>query len=183
MCVCGQSIILQTAHPMYSLNIVHWHRTLDGCHQFEVDFFHQNVLCVLECKYKTLLQRHETLHLFTFLNLTITLPGKIIFTSFGMAISGKAGKLGYVGLTLQLGQMFFCMPLLRYSYKTDQQRPIYSDAGNLLFFVNLCEMAVNPYPTAFPYGNGMVLHFYQQQESSTTKTVHKVINKGLKTYV
>ena len=27
-----------------------------------------------------------------------------------------------------------------------------------------------PYPTAFPYGNGMVLHFYQQQESSTTKT-------------
>ena len=42
---------------------------------------------------------------------------------------------------------------------------------------------VNPYRTAFPYGNGMVLHFYQQQESSTTKTVHKVINKGLKTYV
>ena len=41
----------------------------------------------------------------------------------------------------------------------------------------------NPYPTAFPYGNGMVLHFYQQQESSTTKTVHKVLNKGLKTYV
>ena len=40
-----------------------------------------------------------------------------------------------------------------------------------------------PYPTAFPYGNGMVLHFYQQQESSTTKTVHRVINKGLKTYV
>jgi hypothetical protein len=37
----------------------------------------------------------------------------------------------------------------------------------------------NPYPTAFPYGNGMVLHFYQQQESSTAKTVHKVINKGL----
>ena len=41
----------------------------------------------------------------------------------------------------------------------------------------------NPYPTAFSYWNGMVLHFYQQQESSTTKTVHKVINKGLKTYV
>ena len=38
----------------------------------------------------------------------------------------------------------------------------------------------NPYPTAFPYGNGMFLHFYQQQESSTTKTVNKVINKGLK---
>ena len=43
--------------------------------------------------------------------------------------------------------------------------------------------SINPYPTAFPYGNGMVLHFFQQQESSTTKTVHKVINKGLKTYV
>ena len=43
--------------------------------------------------------------------------------------------------------------------------------------------SINPYPTAFPYGNGMVLHFYQQQESSTTKTVHKVINKGLKAYV
>ena len=42
---------------------------------------------------------------------------------------------------------------------------------------------VNPYRTAFPYGNGMVLHFYQQQESSMTKTVHKVINKGLKAYV
>ena len=42
---------------------------------------------------------------------------------------------------------------------------------------------LNPYPTAFPYGNGMVLHFYQQQESSTTKPVHKVINEGLKTYV
>ena len=40
-----------------------------------------------------------------------------------------------------------------------------------------------PYPTAFPYRNGMVLHFYQQQESSTTETVHKVINKGLKSYV
>ena len=45
------------------------------------------------------------------------------------------------------------------------------------------EMLINPYPTAFPYGNGMVLHFYQQQESSKTKTVHKVINKRLKTYV
>ena len=42
---------------------------------------------------------------------------------------------------------------------------------------------INPYTTAFPYGNGMVLHFYKQQESSTTKTVDKVINKGLKAYV
>ena len=48
---------------------------------------------------------------------------------------------------------------------------------------SLLSPTINPYPTAFPYGNGMVLHFYQQQESSTAKTVHKVINKGLKTYV
>ena len=48
---------------------------------------------------------------------------------------------------------------------------------------DLAGLHINPYPTAFPYGNGMVLHFYQQQESSTTKTVHKVINKGLKAYV
>ena len=48
---------------------------------------------------------------------------------------------------------------------------------------NYYENDINPYPTAFPYGNGMVLHFYQQQESSTTKTVHKVINKGLRAYV
>ena len=47
----------------------------------------------------------------------------------------------------------------------------------------LRKCSFNPYPTAFPYGNGMVLHFYQQQESSTTKTVHRVINKGLKAYV
>jgi len=39
--------------------------------------------------------------------------------------------------------------------------------------------SVNPYPTAFPYENGMVLHFYQQQESSTTKTVHRIINRDL----
>ena len=49
--------------------------------------------------------------------------------------------------------------------------------------VTTTNVYINPYPTAFPYGNGMVLHFYQQQESSTTKTVHKVINKGLKAYV
>ena len=49
--------------------------------------------------------------------------------------------------------------------------------------VDVLAQLFNPYPTAFPYGNGMVLHFYQQQESSTTKTVHKVINKGLKDYV
>ena len=52
-----------------------------------------------------------------------------------------------------------------------------------MMFSTEWDFEFNPYPTAFPYGNGMVLHFYQQQESSTTKTVHKVINKGLKTYV
>ena len=56
---------------------------------------------------------------------------------------------------------------------------------HIFLFKNIhrCHPDINPYRTAFPYGNGMVLHFYQQQESSTTKTVHKVINKGLKTYV
>ena len=49
--------------------------------------------------------------------------------------------------------------------------------------VRIYTTVIIPYPTAFPYGNGMVLHFYQQQESSTTKTVHKVISKGLKAYV
>ena len=53
----------------------------------------------------------------------------------------------------------------------------------ILFPAVLGLVYINPYPTAFPYGNGMVLHFYQQQESSTTKTVHKVIKKGLKMYV
>ena len=48
------------------------------------------------------------------------------------------------------------------------------------YVINISKYRNNPYPTAFPYGNGMVLHFYQQQESSTTKTVHKVINMGLK---
>ena len=57
---------------------------------------------------------------------------------------------------------------------------MYAASVSLAYFSGF---AFNPYPTAFPYGNGMVLHFYQQQESSTTKTVHKVINKGLKTYV
>ena len=58
-----------------------------------------------------------------------------------------------------------------------------SSPGSLLVCQECKPHKFNPYPTAFPYGNRMVLHFYQQQESSTTKTVHKVINKGLKTYV
>ena len=39
---------------------------------------------------------------------------------------------------------------------------------------------VNRYPTAFPYGNGMVLHFYQQHESSTTKLYTKSLTGDLK---
>jgi len=44
----------------------------------------------------------------------------------------------------------------------------FSSAFPSVFPIFLNENAINPYPTAFPYGNGMVLHFYQQQESSTT---------------
>ena len=69
-------------------------------------------------------------------------------------------------------QLKFCMDIM---FPPSIQHAHFKKFKNLGFFI--------PYPTAFPYGNGMVLHFYQQQESSTTKTVHKVINKGLKTYV
>jgi len=42
-------------------------------------------------------------------------------------------------------------------------------------------MDINPYPTAFPYGNGMVLHFYQQQESKKkTKLYTKSLTRDLK---
>ena len=58
-----------------------------------------------------------------------------------------------------------------------------SDIHSVGLFMSYTIESINPYPTAFPYGNGMVLHFYQQQESSTTKTVHKLINKGFKAYV
>ena len=63
----------------------------------------------------------------------------------------------------------------------ESQVKLYFEQNYLIHFQIV--LSVNPYPTAFPFGNGMVLHFYQQQESSTTKIVHKVINKGLKTYV
>ena len=62
-------------------------------------------------------------------------------------------------------------------------RMYYFEIRVIYFHLRVRQVEVNPYPTAFSYGNGMVLHFYQQQESSTTKTVHKVINKGLKAYV
>ena len=53
-----------------------------------------------------------------------------------------------------------------------------SHSSRLILLVKYTELE-----GVYPLSNGMVLHFYQQQESSTTKTVHKVINKGLKTYV
>ena len=68
--------------------------------------------------------------------------------------------------------MFLQEPLIKLCY-----------SGSSLVGMGLTALGNNPYPTAFPYGNSMVLHFYQQQESSTTKTVHKVINRGLKAYV
>ena len=74
-----------------------------------------------------------------------------------------------------------CRPLTSDSYSPIAQLKKLSELN--LSYCQVHYMYINPYPTAFPYGNGMVLHFYQQQESSTTKTVHKVINKGLKTYV
>ena len=67
--------------------------------------------------------------------------------------------------------------------KKAYQHLLNSNNGYNIMLVCNTTSIFNPYPTAFPYGNGMVLHFYQQQESSMTKTVHKVINKGLKAYV
>ena len=73
------------------------------------------------------------------------------------------------------------------SYNFSKNIPLVSILNQINLFQTFLPYSfinpINPHPTAFPYGNGMVLHFYQQQESSTTKTVHKVINKGLKAYV
>ena len=67
--------------------------------------------------------------------------------------------------------------------KTRSDSGVWRIRRQLQYLVSCTPQLHIPYPTAFPYWNGMVLHFYQQQESSTTKTVHKVINKRLKTYV
>ena len=79
-------------------------------------------------------------------------------------------------------QLHFCSKLYFILLKNFRHINLYSSMSNEKFEWRWFSV-FNPYPTAFPYGNGMVLHFYQQQESSMTKTVHKVINKGLKMYV
>ena len=81
--------------------------------------------------------------------------------------SSNTGK--EAGSTIEVGSL---LPLSIRTYGSNEFRSERSAGADL-----------NPYPTAFPYGNGMVLHFYQQKDSSTTKTVHKVINYGLKAYV
>ena len=91
------------------------------------------------------------------------------FIIFSVSVLGKSRELLY------LLQVLFCSLRLWALCQVCWNLPFYQ-------LRYTCPI-INPYPTAFPYGNGMVLHFYQQQESSTTKTVHKVINKRLKTYV
>ena len=85
----------------------------------------------------------------------------------------------FIGLNTVLNYEFLILMLQKFQIRNCS---FYLSAPSDTKSPEMC-MLINPYPTAFPYGNGMVLHFYQQQESSTTKTVHKVINKGLKTYV
>ena len=80
--------------------------------------------------------------------------------------------------SLNKGVLLLVISFIQIFTITYLEQPMY--VGYVTYILQL---QFNPYPTAFPYGNGMVLHFYQQQESSMTKTVHKVINKGLKTYV
>ena len=106
--------------------------------------------------------------------------------SFWVPDDGRRNRLKHVQHCTEINKLCkvaYCWLYLKIRLQcTDpwmSKSPIISWYFTQLIYTNLC----NPYPTAFPYGNGMVLHFYQQQESSTTKTVHKVINKRLKTYV
>ena len=88
--------------------------------------------------------------------------------------------LSFIFLFSSLYLFFFNLSFQYFSFCFHHCLPfLYSLLSPFLLLI----FPFNPYPIAFPYGNGMFLHFYQQQESSTTKTVHRVINKGLKTYV
>ena len=100
-------------------------------------------------------------------------------------IFGLKAKFKYVYKGINVTTLnLFVFPHWRWRYGRECKRSCKCFAGRGFDIRRELLMAViNPYPTAFPYGNGMVLHFYQQQESSTTKTVHKVINKRLKAYV
>ena len=106
-----------------------------------------------------------------------------------MAISTTDTPLGSLNLRAPYGYLIGYFQLL-YACLSVRQENWRGFGPNFWCFVtenfekkNIYIYIFNLYPTAFPYGNGMFLHFYQQQESSTTKTVHKVINKRLKTYV
>ena len=92
-----------------------------------------------------------------------------------------SGSLGFRMPAMSNCQSKYWRTCLTLKYRTKHIWCIMN--GRLRKITKFLQREIIPYPTAFPYGNGMVLHFYQQQESSTTKTVHKVINKGLKTYV
>ena len=98
---------------------------------------------------------------------------------------GMSGKSNYHFITPTFVLRFLAMSFASKNVLSDIKFPAYGEDEGVAWTLQKLSsvLNVNPYPTAFPYGNGMVLHFYQQQESSTTKTVHKVINKGLKTYV
>ena len=95
----------------------------------------------------------------------------ILYNSTGMSHLIKKSLAVSLRTTMYNIRKYYMLLILRYFVRISEQ------AATFAVYI------INPYPTAFPYGNGMVLHFYQQQESSTTKTVHKVINKRLKAYV
>ena len=128
-------------------------------------------------------------------NLSVHFQGSInpiimtrVFLSF-FRRKGKKQNLQFWNVSITRAVWTFCIPIWKSFSKLcgifsltrwkAPKRLVTSDATHL----SQKPSKINPYPTAFPWGNGMVLHFYQQQESSTTKTVHKVINKGLKAYV
>ena len=116
-------------------------------------------------------------NLTTYLNTVSLVHGKL---RNGLQLQSSPNNSSGV-VPLSLSQPNF---LISYVQSTLPSLALLKNCGNFGKQITLKTNYDNiPYPTAFPYGNGTVLHFYQQQESSTTKTVHKVINKGLKKYV
>ena len=144
---------------------------------------------------------------YLFLDNVLLLPLNSVATQYRSTVMGvitclRAGRLVNRGSISSSGKLFIFFPET-YRQVLRPNSLLFSGVYNYLLRWKDCQTPttamslltiplspstghmrwVNPYPTAFPNRNGMVLHFYQQQESSTTKTVHKVINKGLKTYV